>query len=234
MTKDWQTDVSQHIRGHQLALSVTVMIFSTLMLGIPVFNNVTGMTEVMIGLVVWVGCLIVMFRFARGSSVDLCALWYLLAASATSLIFLVYKSVIDSESFRGFRRDAFVSAAGAGLYEEVFIRIIPLSLILLGWVTYRKILMITTSLIFGFAHVIAHVCEWQWTWVWIGNFFLKALSTALFGLILAMVIVKAGKWGIFLTPIVHCLNDWAYYLFVAPAGSSTYLQGDNRLSYVLD
>ena len=220
-----------------ISISIITLLIGTAVLACAVFNGRTHLTsckEAMIGLFFWALCLVVVFVCKPVEDPDWKSLCYLLAVISPTLLIFIFLSL--EGRCRGLQRGAFMSAVAAGSYEEVFIRIMPLSLILLGLVPYRKSLMFSSSIIFGLAHVIHFDYKWCFIWVWssqwIGNFILKALISALFGLIMAIVIVKAGKWGVLLVPIVHFFNDLLIYFFSAPAGSAIYLQGDNRPSYV--
>lgn len=210
--------------------TVVVLLIACLAIGLSTFGFVSYLWGLIAGIISCVVCFLIASLHKGGYDEDYSSAWLILAV----LIFPLCFFLTNLPSFKGIKSSSLLSALSAGFYEEGFVRVIPLMLILLGVVEYRKTLMVLTSIIFGVGHVVANVGTWQWSVLWLGNFFGKITSSTVFGLILAIVIVKMGKYGILVAPLAHALSDLLVFVIFEHKGTASYLQGNAWTSYLKD
>lgn len=212
-----------------MCASIGTLVLAIFMAAISAYGYLPIICALILGSVAFIACIVVTCKWGKNYKGNLLSLVYIFSIFPYA-IFVLY---VRFSYFQGFQLEPFLRALEAGLYEGAFVSVLPLLPILLGWTGCRKLLMFGSSIIFGAAHVIANVFKQAWTQKVLENIGGKFFSTAIIGFIFAIVIVKAGKWGIYTVVVAHFFFDWILGMFQETVPTKSYIQNADPTEYIV-
>ena len=230
--KGEDTELNHH---HPILLTVIVFVLE----GIGVYfavsaRGISFQIRLLVGSVILAGAVYAFNRpwVKKNAPKDIrwYAFWYLLTAIFSTLLAFLG----NSGNLIWPKLAVAVDCLAIGMFEETVFRFIPLVPIFFFHARNRKTLMIGSSLIFGFAHVIATLPQAQPTFAYWGDFIGKGLSAALFGLLLSMVVVNLRLIGLISAIVVHALNDFLLSMTTSGNLDTTYITGSLFKPYMVE